>query len=365
MTDANGGTGILKGYLQEIDLTCGNVITTCDFHVGDILPFEVLLGRTWQRNNYVTISEKKDGTYLEFRDRDSDVTKHEVLVSPQFVTQEMDFRFNDSQAYTLTVQPEVKTTLQEATESVEENDTPYDAERRALRKILGTTIVAARRMSLLLSPPPPIQTYSAMRNMGARMFFQILEKHRSKWDVFNYKKWSGILPIEEAENIDLISFLAEHEIQTLETVTEETLVEEALDLMRFLDIAVEDARQESPLLRPLPPPEIPDQNYENTRIFHHYFSAYRHRLKPHQSLSRISNHNIVEFIMKEYDRQPVSVPLTHKEAEQQTFRLGLINFLITHEGEMFANSKYSSYFANPDQTPREDWPYILLYWRYR
>jgi len=69
--------------------------------------------------------------------------------------------------------------------------------------------------------------------------------------------------------------------------------------------------------------------------------------------------------MREFNRRPVPEPLTHEEAEQQAFRLGIIKFLITHEGQMFVNSKYSRFFAKPDHTPRENWPYILLYWKYK
>jgi len=59
MKDANGGTGVLKGYLEEVELTCGAVSTKCDLHVGEGLPFDLLLGRKWQRRNLVTIAEKK------------------------------------------------------------------------------------------------------------------------------------------------------------------------------------------------------------------------------------------------------------------------------------------------------------------
>ena len=140
----------------------------------------------------------------------------------------------------------------------EGTDTPQDAEKRALRRMLGTTIHAARKLSRQLNPPPSTQTYSAINKIAARMFFKIFDQHRSKWDVFNYKKWEGTLPIEEAyekeHHLDLINFLAEHEIIALgDTVTEETLIEEALDMLQFLDIALADARLESPQLQPLPP----------------------------------------------------------------------------------------------------------------
>jgi len=66
MNDANGGRGILKGYMGSIDMTCGPVSTNCEVWVGESVPFDLLLGRPWQTENYVSIVEKPMGTYLEF-----------------------------------------------------------------------------------------------------------------------------------------------------------------------------------------------------------------------------------------------------------------------------------------------------------
>ena len=105
MKDANGGSGLLKGFLKEVTLTCGTISTICDLHVGDNLPFDLLLGRSWQRNNYVTIAEKKDGTYLEFRDRDTDLPKSEIILSPS-PTIPTKVRNFEQQAYALAIHPE-------------------------------------------------------------------------------------------------------------------------------------------------------------------------------------------------------------------------------------------------------------------
>ena len=66
-------------------------------------------------------------------------------------------------------------------------------------------------MNNRLDPPPPIETYSALNNLGKRMFFQLLYQHINKWNVFDYKSPNGILPIEAATNEDMIKFLAEQE----------------------------------------------------------------------------------------------------------------------------------------------------------
>jgi hypothetical protein len=294
MKDVNGGTGILTGFLRKVRLTCGTVDTYCNLHVGNNLAFDLLLGRKWQKENYVSIVERQDGTYLEFRDRRTDNTKQEVLVSP---VDEEELGLTEQQAYSLTVQSSVKSEFQKAKSTIEINDTPLDAERRALHNLLGITILTAQQMDIQLHPPPPISTYSAMNKMGARMFFKILDQHCDKWNLFNYRKWKGTIPVEEASNIDLISFLVGHEMDALgDQVKEETFIDEALDLPQFLDIALEDACFESPKFQPLPPPEIPSKYYDNARIFHHYFSAYRNRLHNQQPISKIPNHKIVEFI---------------------------------------------------------------------
>jgi hypothetical protein len=83
MNDANGGEGVLRGFLGEVKLRCGTIITACDLHVGEQVPFDLLLGRPWQCGNYVSIIERRSGTYLEFRDVETDLCQFEVRVSPK------------------------------------------------------------------------------------------------------------------------------------------------------------------------------------------------------------------------------------------------------------------------------------------
>jgi hypothetical protein len=64
MNDANGGAGNLQGHISEVSLKCGSVETFANLYVGDAVPFDLLLGRPWQRDNLVSIDERIDGTYL-------------------------------------------------------------------------------------------------------------------------------------------------------------------------------------------------------------------------------------------------------------------------------------------------------------
>ena len=84
MGDANGGEGTLTGFVPNIPLRCGDVVTRASVFVGDKAPFDLLLGRPWQRGNYVSIDERIDGTYLLFKDQSMTV-QYEILVTPEHV----------------------------------------------------------------------------------------------------------------------------------------------------------------------------------------------------------------------------------------------------------------------------------------
>ncbi|EPT00589.1 hypothetical protein FOMPIDRAFT_1122500, partial [Fomitopsis schrenkii] len=66
MNDANGGAGTLRGLVENVPLRCGGALTWANLYIGDKVPFDLLLGRPWQRGNYVSIDERGDGTYLQF-----------------------------------------------------------------------------------------------------------------------------------------------------------------------------------------------------------------------------------------------------------------------------------------------------------
>ncbi|KAJ7641992.1 hypothetical protein FB45DRAFT_737732, partial [Roridomyces roridus] len=66
MNDANGGSGQLQGWIDSVDLDCGGIHTAADVWLSHNAPFELLLGRPWQRGNLVSIDERDEGTYLVF-----------------------------------------------------------------------------------------------------------------------------------------------------------------------------------------------------------------------------------------------------------------------------------------------------------
>ena len=80
MNDANGGAGNLRGHISSVLLKCGNVETFANLFVGDTVPFDLLFGRPWQRDNLVSIDERADGTYLIFKDPQDISITYELLV---------------------------------------------------------------------------------------------------------------------------------------------------------------------------------------------------------------------------------------------------------------------------------------------
>lgn len=73
IADANGGSGVLRGLLTNVPLFCGSVCTPADLYVKEGAPFEMLLGRPWQRENLITIDERPTGTYIIFKDADEEL----------------------------------------------------------------------------------------------------------------------------------------------------------------------------------------------------------------------------------------------------------------------------------------------------
>ena len=81
IADANGGQGKLEGMVADVPLHCGNVATSANLYVGTHVPFELLLGRPWQRGNFVSIDERRNGTYLLFKDPKDLKPRYEILVA--------------------------------------------------------------------------------------------------------------------------------------------------------------------------------------------------------------------------------------------------------------------------------------------
>jgi hypothetical protein len=83
MSVANGESGQLDGLIRKVPLRCGAVLTEANLFVGqDHLPFDLLLGCPWQLQNKVSIDERKNGTYLVFKDQETDQPMFEVFINP-------------------------------------------------------------------------------------------------------------------------------------------------------------------------------------------------------------------------------------------------------------------------------------------
>jgi hypothetical protein len=82
MNDANGGKGELRGKIENVEFTCGAVVTSTDLWVSQQAPFGLLLGRPWQRGNLVSIDEREEGTYLVFKDRETRRPRYELFATP-------------------------------------------------------------------------------------------------------------------------------------------------------------------------------------------------------------------------------------------------------------------------------------------
>ena len=53
---------------EDVRLNMGAFSTLANLYIGANPPFELLLGRSWQKGNFVSIDEREDGTYLLFKD---------------------------------------------------------------------------------------------------------------------------------------------------------------------------------------------------------------------------------------------------------------------------------------------------------
>lgn len=83
MRDANGGESLLAGLVEEVPIMYGGIETRGHIYVSQEpdLPFDLLLGRPWQRGNRVGIEEDEEGTHLIFRDPETKEPRFRVLVS--------------------------------------------------------------------------------------------------------------------------------------------------------------------------------------------------------------------------------------------------------------------------------------------
>lgn len=85
INDANGGEGKLGGIVENVPLDYGSVRPHANLFVEAHIPFDLLLGRPWQRGNFISIDEQEDGTYLVFKDLKTMEPRHKVLVTPDSI----------------------------------------------------------------------------------------------------------------------------------------------------------------------------------------------------------------------------------------------------------------------------------------
>lgn len=128
MNDANGGEGYLKGRVNGVNLVCGGVLTKANLYVGENPPFDLLLGRPWQRGNFVSIDERPKGTYLVFKDPETMTPRYEYLVAPELMIKG-DTEIADHSFFTRGYQPRVAlyTVDEDQDRSIKK---PYDHQKR-------------------------------------------------------------------------------------------------------------------------------------------------------------------------------------------------------------------------------------------
>ncbi|KAL0060438.1 hypothetical protein AAF712_012807 [Marasmius tenuissimus] len=128
MNDANGGEGVLRGAILGLKLNCGQVETSGFFYVGDKVPFFMLLGRPWMRENRISIDERKNGTYLVFKDRQTWKPRYEMMVAiapgDTLPARTVKNRTATMHAYLATCEdPEITSTIPETDSEEDELDT--------------------------------------------------------------------------------------------------------------------------------------------------------------------------------------------------------------------------------------------------
>jgi hypothetical protein len=141
MNDANGGKGQLQGYISDVDFTCGGVGTRTDLWVSQQAPFELLLGRPWQRGNLVTIDEREEGTYLVFKDRETRRPRYELLAIPHEAN-------GDSFAYSQAAQSLAYTADTDVPESVHSEASVSENESKRIQEDESGKLMKNRRPTL-------------------------------------------------------------------------------------------------------------------------------------------------------------------------------------------------------------------------
>jgi hypothetical protein len=110
MADANGGAKNMEGLVQDVPLICGGVKTLGDIYVAAHVPFMLLLGRPWQRKNYVAIDERSDGTYVVFKDPYTGNINYEIKGTPTVLPAHQSYFLQDCEDIGTSIMPPISPT---------------------------------------------------------------------------------------------------------------------------------------------------------------------------------------------------------------------------------------------------------------
>ena len=76
LSDASGGKTTLTGYIKDLRLAIGGIITEGNFWLTETCPPKIILGQGWHRRNLASIIEHPKGTYLRFSNVDGTLSAH-------------------------------------------------------------------------------------------------------------------------------------------------------------------------------------------------------------------------------------------------------------------------------------------------
>ena len=66
LSDASGDKTTLTGYIKDLRLAIGDVVTEGNFWLTETCPPKIILGRGWHHQNLASVVERPKGTYLRF-----------------------------------------------------------------------------------------------------------------------------------------------------------------------------------------------------------------------------------------------------------------------------------------------------------
>ena len=89
MIAANNSSETLSEIIKNVELICKAAWTWANLYVVDNVPFALLLGCPWQRDNQISIDERPDGTYLLFKNPFMpNLDELEMLIEPSSASSE-------------------------------------------------------------------------------------------------------------------------------------------------------------------------------------------------------------------------------------------------------------------------------------